>query len=61
MHAIITHKSERNLISLSRRRHSSPLRRHLANWTKQPTHRLWFCPFALLYQNMTSSTKPEIH
>jgi len=46
---------------LSRRRHSSPLRRHLANWTKQPTHRLWFCPFALLYQNMTSSTKPEIH
>jgi len=32
---------------------------HLAN--SKHTPRIWFCPFALLCENMTSSTKPEVH
>ena len=34
--------------------------RHLVNSTKH-TCRLWFCSFHLLCENMTSSTKPEVH
>jgi len=34
--------------------------RHLVNSTIY-THHLWFCPFAVLYENMRLSTIPEVH
>jgi len=33
---------------------------HMANWTKH-ARRIWFWPFAPVCENMTSSTKPEVH
>jgi len=44
----------------SRRRQISPQCRHLANWTKMCVV-FDSCLFPVLYENMTSSTKPEVH